>query len=135
MITKLIAAAIIVAVLFGAYELVNYYEEVKDEKAAKEQEAAEKMVAGNRLPGMPYELQESLAAAQEAGPRQFGAWLAQYGHLIQDPRLAWIELDYVSAIYRDNPAEAKRVFAAVKNRTSSSSPVYQRVQEMAKSYE
>ena len=126
MITKLIGAVIIALVLFGGYELVNYYAEVKQESETHAKEEANKKVVGNRLAGMPYELQESLAAAQQAGPKAFGNWLANYGRSVQDPRLAWIQLDYVVAISHDNPATAKKVFAAVKDRTPSSSPVYPR---------
>jgi hypothetical protein len=135
MITKLIAVVIIALVLFGAYELVEYYATFQNEKAAKEKEAAAKVVTPESLPGMPWELQQSLTAAQQAGPKEFGNWLATYGRSIQDPRLAWIQLDYVVAISRENPAEAKKIFHAVKERIPPSSPVYERVQELAKSYD
>ena len=135
MITKLIAALIIALLLFGAYEIVQYYATFENDKAAKQAAAAAKVVVGDQLPGMPYELQSSLATAQQAGPRVFANWLATYGHAVQDPRLAWIQLDYCVAISRENPAEAKKIFALVKDRTPSSSPVYLRVQELAKSYE
>lgn len=135
MITKIIAALVIALVLFGAYEIVEYYATFQNDKAAKEKEAAAKVVVGDQLPGLPYELQQSLTAAQQAGPKEFGNWLATYGRSVQDPRLAWIQLDYVVAISRDNPAEAKKIFQAVKERTPSSSPVYPRIQELAKSYE
>lgn len=135
MITKLIAALIIALLLFGGYELVQYYATFQNEKAAKEKEAAAKVITGDSLSGMPYELQQSLNAAQQAGPKAFGQWLGTYGRSVQDPRLAWIQLDYVVAISRENPAEAKKIFHAVKERTPSSSPVYPRIQELAKSYE
>ncbi len=35
----------------------------------------------------------------------------------QDPRKAWIELDSCVAIAREDPSEARRVFAEVKKRT------------------
>ena len=135
MITKLIAALIIALLLFGAYEIVQYYATFENEKAAKQKEEAAKVVTGDQLQGMPYELQSSLATAQQAGPRAFANWLAAYGRSVQDPRLAWIQLDYCLAISRENPAEAKKIFAIVKDRTPSSSPVYPRIQELAKSYE
>jgi hypothetical protein len=135
MTTKLIAALIIVLLLFGAYEIVQYYASFENEKAAKQAAEAAKVVTGDQLIGMPYELQASLAAAQQAGPKAFGTWLATYGRSVQDPRLAWIQLDYCVAISRESPADAKRIFATVKDRTPSSSPVYPRIQEMAKTYE
>jgi len=135
MTTKLIAALIIAVVLFGGYHLVQYYATFQNEKAAKEKEAAAKVVKGDQLPGLPYELQQSLTAAQQGGPKTLGNWLKTYGRSVQDPRLAWIELDYCGMIYRDNPAEAKKIYAAVKDRTPSSSPVYPRIQQEARSYE
>ena len=135
MITKLIGALIIAVVLFGAYELVQYYATFENDKAAKAAAAAAKVVVGDQLPGLPYELQQSLATAQQAGPKAFANWLAAYGRSVQDPRLAWIQLDYCVAISRENPAEAKKIFAIVKDRTPSSSPVYPRIQELAKSFE
>jgi len=135
MITKLIAVVIIVLVLFGCYELVSYYGQVKEESENQAKEIAAKKVVPEQLPGMDYELQPSLAAAMQNGPKAFANWLATYGRSIQDPRLAWIQLDYVVAISRDNPADAKKIFATVKARTPSSSPVYPRLQELAKSYE
>ena len=135
MTTKLIAALIIALVLFGAYELVQYYATFENEKEARQKEAAAKVITGDQLPGMPYELQPSLTAAQQAGPKAFENWLATYGRSVQDPRLAWIQLDYCVAIIRENPAEAKKIFAIVKDRTPSSSPVYPRVQGLAKSLE
>lgn len=135
MTTKLIGAVIIALVLFGCYELVEYYAKVKLESETQAKQEAAKVIRPEQLSGMPYELQTSLAAAQQAGPKFFGNWLATYGRSIQDPRLAWIQLDYVVAVSRDNPAEARKIFAAVKDRTPSSSPVYPRIQELAKSYE
>ena len=135
MITKLMGAVILALVLFGCYELVEYYGEVKQESETKAKEVAAKKVVGEQLPGMNYDLQQSLAAAQQAGPKAFGNWLSAYGRTVQDPRLAWSHLDYVVAISREDTATARQVFAAVKDRTPSSSPVYFRIQELAKSYE
>ena len=135
MITKLIAALIIALVLFGCYELVSYYGQVKEESENKAKEVAAKTIVPERLPGMPWELEQSLTAAQQAGPKAFGNWLTTYGGSLQDPRLAWIQLDYVVAISREDPATARKIFASVKDRTPSSSPVYSRVQELAKTYE
>jgi len=135
MTTKLIAALIIALFIFGSYELYSYYKTFEDEKVAKQKEVAAKKVVPEQLPGMNYDLQQSLTAAQQAGPKAFANWLAAYGRYVQDPRLAWIQLDYVVAISRDDPAAAKKIFAAVKDRTPASSPVYPRIQELAKSYE
>jgi hypothetical protein len=44
-------------------------------------------------------------------------------------------LDYVVLVAKDDPAEARRVFTRVKTRTSTTSPVYPRIESLAKTYE
>lgn len=135
MTTKLIAALIILAVLYGGWELFFYWEKVKNEEVVHQKQAAAAAVVGDQLPGMPWELNASLKTAEDHGPVALGNWLKTYGRSIQDPRKAWIELDYVVLISRENPAEAKRLFAEVKSRTPQSSPVWPRIQQLSKTYE
>jgi hypothetical protein len=133
--TKLIAALIIVAVLYGGWELFFYWERVKNEEETQKKQAVAETVMGDRLPGMPYQLDSSLRAAQGQGTSGLRNWLKAYGDKIQDPRKAWIELDYCVAISREDPSEARRVFAEVKKRTQSTSPVWPRIKRLEKTYE
>ena len=55
--------------------------------------------------------------------------------MVQDPRKAWIELDYCVLVSREDLSEARRVFAEVKKRTPPSSPVWPRVKDLEKVYE
>jgi hypothetical protein len=87
------------------------------------------------LPGMPPNLESSYAAAQAQGSKTFRRWLDYYGPNIADPRLASIELDYVVLVSRENMAEARSVFAAVKARTPTNSPVYLRIKRLEQAYE
>jgi len=89
----------------------------------------------DQLTGLPPKLEPSLQAAQKQGARGLRTWLNNYRSYVQDPRLAWIELDYVVLVARGDPAEAKRVFAEVKSRTASSSPVYARVKQLEPTYQ
>jgi hypothetical protein len=133
--TKVIAALMVAAVLYGSWELFLYWDKVKNERenADKQAAAAAKVVPEN-LQGMPYQLEPTLqAVAKDA--TSFKAWLKKYGPSIQDPRKAWIELDYCTLISRDNPAEAKRLFAEIKQRTAPTSPVWPRIQKMSQAYE
>jgi hypothetical protein len=134
MITKLIAAVIIIGVLYGGWSLFFYWEKVRDEKESirKEEAAA---VSGDTLAGLPYGLDQSLRNATAQGPNALKNWLKEFGHLVQDPRKAWIELDYCVMLTRNDPAEAKRIFAAVRERTGPTSPVWNRVKQLAPSYE
>ena len=132
--TKLITVGIIVVVLYLAYHLFLYWEKVRDEKDAQEA-ATRAVVRPESLPGLPYQLEASLQAAQGQGPNIFRKWLETYGPMIEDPRKAWIELDYCLLLARENPKEARRVFAEVKKRTPPDSPVYPRVAQLEKTYE
>ena len=92
-------------------------------------------VNGDQLPGLPDNLQAALGAAEQHGASGLRAFLAAHGNAIKDPRRAWIELDYVVLAGETDPAEARRVFAKVKARLTSGSPVYNRLQELKKTYE
>ena len=65
--TKLIAALIIVVVLYGGWELFLYWEKVKNEEETKQKQDAAAMVIGDQLPGLPYKLEASLQAARKQG--------------------------------------------------------------------
>jgi hypothetical protein len=134
MIKTLIIIVVAVAVGLGGWQLYEYWLKVQDEKAAAEKEAAAKVVNGYELPGVPYELQDSLNAAEQHGAVSLGSWLKLYDSKIQDPRKAWVELDYVVMITRYNPKEARRIFGEVKGRTQTNSPVWPRIQGMQNTY-
>jgi hypothetical protein len=133
--TKLIAVVIIALVLWGGWHLFLYWEKVKNEKEAEEKQAAASVVVPEQLAGLPQNLEPTMQAAQKQGASGLKTWLQTYGRAVQDPRKAWIELDYAVALSRDNPAEAKRVFAGVKARTPPASPVWPRIKQLEKSYE
>jgi hypothetical protein len=133
--TKVIAALIIILVLWGGWELFFYWEKVKNEDETKQKQDAAAMVMGDRLPGVPSQLEASLQAAQKQGPAALKNWLKAHDQSIEDPRKAWLELNYCVAIARENVAEARRVFAAVKERTPPSSPVWPRIKQLEKTYE
>jgi hypothetical protein len=134
--TKLITILIVVAALWGGWQLFLYWDKVKTEdEAAAKKKAATEVVSGEQLSGMPSGMESSYQAAKNQGATGIKNWLKTNGRMVQDPRKAWIELDYCVAIAREDPAEAKRTFAAVKNRTSQSSPVWPRIKRLEKTYE
>lgn len=134
--TKLISILIIVAALWGGWQLFLYWDKVKqeDESAAKKKAQTE-IVSGDQLGGMPQALESSYKAAQTQGPTAVKNWLKVNGRNVQDPRKAWIELDYCVAISREDPVEAKRVYAEVRNRTPQTSPVWPRIKQLEKTYQ
>jgi hypothetical protein len=135
MTTKLIAAAIIVAVLYGGWHLFLYWEKVRDEEKVAQKQAAATAIVPEQLPGLAQSLEPTLKAAQNQGAAGLRNWLKTYNKVVQDPRRAWIELDYCVLVAREDPSEAKRVFASVRDRTGPASPVYRRVKDLEKTYE
>ncbi len=133
--TKLIAALIIVAVLYGGWQFFLYWEKVKNEEESQQKKDAAAMVIGDQLPGLPYQLEASLQAARKQGAAGLRNWLKTHNQSVEDPRKAWIELDYCVAVSREDIAEAKRVFAKVKERIGPASPVWPRLKELEKTYE
>ena len=65
--TKLITVGIIVVVLYLAYHLFLYWEKVKNEEETQQKQTAAAMAAGDSLPGLPYQLENSLQAARKRG--------------------------------------------------------------------
>src|SRR5262245_5741238 len=135
MTTKLIAALIIIAALYGGWHLFLYWEKVKNDEAVAQKQATSSVIDPNNLAGLPQQLQAQLQTATQQGPAALKEFLKSYGHAIQDPRKAWIELDYCVMLSRTDPAEAKKVFAAVKERVPPASPVWPRIKQLEKSYQ
>ena len=129
--TKLISLLIVLVVLFCGYHFYQYWVKVRDQEEIKLKAEAETFRPEN-FAGLPTELEPSLRAAMDRGPATFSAWLKTYGGRLQDPRKAWIELEYAKSIARDNPAEARKVYAEVKARITESSPVWPHVKALEK---
>jgi hypothetical protein len=137
--TKWILAAIIVAVLWGGAQLFFYWEKVKNEEETEKKTAAAAVIVPEQLPGIngpaSQQLEKTLKNAVTQGPAAVKNWLKTNDKLVQDPRRAWIELDYAVQVSTTDIAEAKRVFAQVKARTSHTSPVWPRIKTLEKTYE
>jgi hypothetical protein len=133
--SKIIGVLILILLAAGVWELWSYYDKVNHDRDLAQKEAAAKTVVPEQLEGMPAALEPSYQAAQKAGPAAMKEWLRRYGPMLQDPRRAWIELEYMISISHDDPAEAKKIFAAVKGRTPENSPVYSRIKQLEKTYE
>jgi len=131
-----IALVVVIAVLVGAFKIWEYWDKVSHDQDIAEQEAAAKLnISPEQLPGLPEDLRQSYDIAKGNGPVALGKWLKSVAERVDDPRRAWIELDYVVGIAQENPQEAKRVFAQVKGRLPETSPVYPRLKKLEKTYE
>jgi len=133
--TKLIGAFFVILALVAGWKMAAYYKQVAEEtRNQKKVEQGEDIKPG-QLEGMPYQLQQSLAVAEQNGATGLRDWLRTFGAQIKDPRKAWIELDYCLALMREDPRTAKNVFQSVKERTSTNSPVYPRVRQLERTFE
>ena len=135
----LIAVALLVLVYLGARSLLDEWKSVQtpaDRGSAPTAEVASApSVGAEALPGLPPRLEASLEAARLQGAAALKTWLRQNRDQISDPRLAAIELDYVVLVAGRNFGEAREVFAAVRARTPTDSPVYPRIKKLEKTYE
>ena len=133
----LISILIILGVIFSAWKGYDYWDRVNTEKDKSERKASGADIVPNDLPGMPYQLIEKYRNAAQKGPVAMKAFLDAYGKApsFQDPRKAWVELDYIVTITSSDPIDAKKRFAAVKERVSTNSPVYFRIRSLEKTYE
>ena len=133
--TKLIAIFIIVLVVVAGFKLVGYYKQVEEENRQQHKAEIGADVRPELLEGMPYQLSQSWDAAQKNGVSAMRDWFKYYGPQVQDPRKAWIQLDYCLAAMRDDPNEARAVFQSVKERTATNSPVYPRIRQLERTFE
>jgi hypothetical protein len=133
--TKLLGVLAIALAIWGGYEIFEMWDRYDTDKDLKAQQAAASVVIGDQLQGMPDGLERTYQIAQKNGAEGIRKWLKAYGARVQDPRRAWIELDYMVLIAHEDPVEAKKVFADVKARVPESSRVYPRVKELEKTYD
>jgi hypothetical protein len=133
----LVGLIIVVGLSMGAYQFYEYWGKFKDkdDTVATAPAPALQLVSGDQLSGLPPKLKPLLDIAQKRGATGLHDFLATYGNKIDDPRRAWIELDYVVLLAQSSPGEARRKFQEVKSRVQSDSPVYNRVKELEKTYE
>jgi|SRR5688572_22477184 hypothetical protein len=129
-----IGILILALVGFGGFKLWEYWSQTEQNKTIADPTAA---VQPQSLQGLPPGLEQPLEEAKKKGPDAFRDFIENIkkSPLVKDPRLAWIELDYVVMVASQDPAEAKRVFRKVKERVPPDSPVYQRVQFLAPTFE
>jgi len=133
--TKLIAALIIVAALYGGWHLFLYWDKVRNEEQTAQKQAVASTVDPRQLAGMPQQLESALDAAEKQVAAGLKNFLKTYDRSLQDPRKAWIELDYVQRLARDEPVEAKRRFAEIRDRVGPASPVWPRIKQLEKTFE
>ncbi len=141
----LISIFIILVVVYGFMKLVGFYDRTArpNESSSGDWNQAPAVASapvdnsastGSSLPGLPSYLETSLIQAQQEGVEAFGKWLKTWHKKIQDPRLAWIELDYVVLLNLKDHKEARARFHEIKARIAPGSPVYDRLAKLESAY-
>ena len=133
----LIGVMIALIIGIGGFKLFEHWEAVKERRVLDEKAAQGADINPDQLPGLPWQLVQKLRDAEKAGPGSVKNFIEYCKRVpdVKDPRLAWIELDYVVMITSTDPIEAKKIFHAVKKRTPEDSPIQPRLKAMAKNYE
>ena len=128
---------LVATVGFGVYRISLIYRSIPTDEQARgnARETATPVVGDEPLPGLSPPLEASLANATQAGPQALRQWLNQNGAWVPEPRLSAIQLDYAQLLVRTNPAEARRIYAAVKARTPANSPLASRLKQLSRTFE
>jgi len=128
---------LVATVGFGVYRISLIYRSIPSDGQSREyaRETATPVVSDESLPGLSPPLEASLANATQAGPQALRQWLNQNGAWVPEPRLSAIQLDYAQLLVRTNPAEARRIYAAVKARTPANSPLASRLKQLSRTFE
>ncbi len=128
---------LVATVGFGVYRISLIYRSIPTDEQARgnARETATPVVGDEPLPGLSPPLEASLANATQAGPQALRQWLNQNGAWVPEPRLSAIQLDYAQMLVRSNPAEARRIYAAVKARTPANSPLASRLKQLSRTFE
>jgi hypothetical protein len=126
----IISIAIIIILAVGGWNLYQYWGNYSEDGNRPTQETSVTSLDPNTLSGLPEKLAGPLEIARKRGGPGLRDWLEYYRKDIQDPRLAWIELDCCVLLIQTDPVEAKKIFHDVQARLSPSSPVYPRLKQL-----
>jgi hypothetical protein len=133
--TKAIWILIIFVAGYIGYRLFQQWDQARLEHDGQKKAEAAAVVTGESLAGMRPELETGLRTAKDKGAMAFRAWFNANEKLLADPRKAWIELELCVAMSRENPSEAKKIFAGIKSRVPPSSPVWTKMKDLEKTME
>lgn len=134
----LVSILIALAIGFVGYKLFEHWEKVKEQRFLEERAAKGPDINPDQLPGLPWQLTDKLRTAEQSGDPAILKRFIDYAKTqpgVHDPRLAWIELDYVVRLSATDPITAKKIFREVKKRTPEDSPIYPRIKALEKTYD
>jgi hypothetical protein len=125
-------------IIYQQWEKTSSTQDLTQSQVEEARRAAAATFDPRSLPGLPDKLEDSLQTAKDHGAKTLGAWLDFYAtkeKVVEDPRLAWIQLDYAVLLAPDDPAQAKQIYGDVRDRIPPTSPIYPRIKELEKTFE
>jgi hypothetical protein len=133
----IISILVILIVCVGGWKLFEYWDKTNQDQEVTKMAEDGADIRESDLPGLPYQLEPNYAKARQKGAAGVKEFLEAYGKApkFQDPRKAWIELDYAVLIAGSDPVEAKKIFLDVKGRIRTNAPIYRRIRAMSKTFE
>ena len=133
----LITILVILGVVVGAYKLFDYWDQTSQDQEVNKRLEDGSDIVETELPGMPYTIEYKYGQMKAKGVSGLKEFLDAYGKApkFQDPRKAWVELDYVVMIAGSDPVQAKKIFADVKGRIRTNAPIYRRIRKMSATFD
>ncbi len=132
---KFLGILIVIGIGIVGWRFAERYQRAKDEAVDPRQAQIAPEPIDRSDPGMALELEASFEAAKAQGAATLKNWLFRYRFHVREPRLSEIELDYILMVQGSDPVEARKVFAEVKRRHGPKSPLANRIERLAKTYE
>ncbi len=131
----LVGILIVLVLCVGGWKVWEHWQKVSEQQEGGPRLEPRVEIRPDSLQGLPYQLVSQLTEAQQRGPQTMKQFIETWRGSMKDPRLAWIELDYVNMIATSDPLEAKKIFLAVKQRVPTNSVIFPRIQALSKTYE
>lgn len=133
----LIGILIALLLCLGGWRVWEHWQKVSEQQEGALRKETQVELRPEEIPGLPYQLEFKLTEARKQGPKTLKQFIDTWKNSpdVRDPRLAWIELDYVTMIAQTDPVEAKKIFMDVKNRVPTNSIIYPRIRSLSAAYE
>ena len=133
----LLSILIVLIICVGGWKIWDHWQTVQAQQEAGLRREENVNLRPEEIPGLPYQLEPKLAEARSRGAKTLKQFIDTWkgSPEVKDPRMAWIELDYVTMIAASDPLEAKKIFLDVKSRIKTNSMIYPRIRSLSKAYE
>src|SRR5215203_58328 len=101
----LIGILIAMLLCLGGWKIWEYWQKVREQQESGFKNEAPVEIRPEQLTGLPWQLEQKLSEAKQRGTKTYKQFIETWRNTpgVKDPRLAWIELDYVTMIATSDP--------------------------------